>query len=124
MIYDPFYDCSLPIEADVRFPDDALAGPAPRSMHDASESPAAKVVRLFGSYEAVREIVGLRSTLQVRRWAYPKSKLGHDGQVPHRHHPALLAAAVERGVPLTAADLMPWLTSPATSAGSSAADAA
>lgn len=78
-----------------------------------AESPAKKVVRLFGGYEPVRAAVGLRNTLQVRRWDYPKAKGGHDGNVPSRHHAALLAHARDRGISLRPADLLPWLDGPA-----------
>lgn len=73
-----------------------------------SEMPATKVVQLFGGPKAVADILGI-STTQVYRWSHPKEKQGADGQVPHKHHQALLIAAEERGITLTPQDLMPWL---------------
>lgn len=75
-------------------------------MHDVTETPAEKVIRLFGGEKAVAEITGL-STVQIHRWRYPKEKKGHGGHIPTRHIPTLLAAAANRQIPLTFADLLP-----------------
>jgi hypothetical protein len=77
-------------------------------MAHSDETPASKVVRLFGGYKAVAELVGT-SELQVRRWNYPKSKKGAAGQVPSKHHSTLVSAAKARGIRLSPKDLMPWL---------------
>lgn len=71
------------------------------------EMPAEKVIRIFGGLEPVAQIVGL-TKLQIRRWVYPKSRGGHDGQVPYRHHKVLLVAARDRVLPLTREDLEAW----------------
>jgi hypothetical protein len=71
-------------------------------------TPAHRVVSAFGGIKPVCEILRV-TRVQVWRWSQPKPK-GHGGQVPARHHEALLQAARERGAPLSARDLMPWLS--------------
>jgi hypothetical protein len=78
-------------------------------MAHSDETPASKVVRLFGGFQVVAELVGC-TQLQVRRWNYSKTKGGADGQVPAKHHSTLVNAAKARGIRLGPKDLMPWLS--------------
>lgn len=69
-----------------------------------SDSPAARVIRLFGSADA-SAIAGL-TTDALRKWERPISKGGGGGLIPARYQSLFLDAARERGLALTAADLV------------------
>lgn len=50
-------------------------------------------------------MLGVHRT-RVSNWKRPRSKGGTGGVIPQRHHVALIAAARERGVALSADDLL------------------
>lgn len=52
------------------------------------------------------EIVGVHRT-RVSNWSRPKESGGTGGQIPMRHVRALLEAAKEKGIALTAEDFLP-----------------
>lgn len=51
------------------------------------------------------QIVGVHRT-RVYTWLRPKTKGGAGGRIPQDHHLTLLSAANERGIPLTASELI------------------
>jgi len=69
------------------------------------ETPADIVIRLFGGEMAVAAICNIHLS-GVYRWRYPKERGGTCGNVPARHHPALLLAARKERVPLEPAHLI------------------
>lgn len=70
-----------------------------------SMSPAEKVISAFGGVRAVARLLDLNSS-SVSRWRMPADKRGLDGRVPSVHQGKILRLARERGVPLSADDLI------------------
>lgn len=68
------------------------------------ETPAEKVIRVFGSARATA-IAGL-TTWALTKWNRPLSKGGGGGLVPARYQSRFLQAAEAEGLPLTAADFI------------------
>lgn len=75
-------------------------------MAEVSESPADKVIRLFGGVQALAKLLGV-SRVQVWRWSEDKLASGLGGRIPLRHHAPILEAARARGFTLTYEDLNP-----------------
>lgn len=63
------------------------------------ETPAALVIRLLG-VKVIAEACGL-STWAVYRW--PATTLGH---IPHKYQPTIYELARQRGLPLTAEEII------------------
>ncbi len=64
--------------------------------------PAQTIIAICGGLDAVAKITG-RNAANVRRWTYGKHQRGGTGGViPFKAQKILLAAARERGLPLTA----------------------
>jgi len=68
-------------------------------------TPASLIVSRFGSKSAVADAVGVHRT-RVYDWLRDKERGGSGGRIPQSHHLKLLEAARERGIPLTAAELI------------------
>lgn len=68
--------------------------------------PAATIVGLLGGDTAVAQIAHVHRT-RVANWKRPKEVGGTGGAIPFRHVPALLKAARERGLELSADDFLP-----------------
>lgn len=68
-------------------------------------SPAEFLILRLGGVRAVARVVGRHHT-RVARWARPRAKGGHDGQIPRALMPIILDFAESEGVDLTAIDLI------------------
>lgn len=68
--------------------------------------PAKRIVSLLGGPNRVASIAGVHRT-RVSNWSRKKEDGGTGGTIPFKHVPALLAAAREQGVSLTADDFLP-----------------
>ena len=68
-------------------------------------TPAQRVIDVFGGVAAVCEAASVRRST-VYRWTWPKERGGTDGHIPRWHHDDLLKASRERGLGLTAIDLV------------------
>ncbi|MFN8820549.1 MAG: carph-isopro domain-containing protein [Betaproteobacteria bacterium] len=68
-------------------------------------TPADKVIEVFGGIRAVAKLVG-RNPSSIQRWKKPRSERGTGGAVPTACQGRLLAIARERGITLTADDLI------------------
>lgn len=68
--------------------------------------PAQTIIELCGGFRAVAQITG-RDETRVRRWTYPKDRGGTGGLIPAECQVLLMAAARERGLPLTAEHFFP-----------------
>jgi transposase len=68
-------------------------------------TPASLIVGRFGSASTVAEVTGVHRT-RVYNWLRAKELGGSGGRIPQSHHLRLLEAARERGIPLTAAELI------------------
>jgi hypothetical protein len=72
---------------------------------DAMSSAARRIIEAFGGEAAVARAVGVHLS-RVYRWTYPPARGGSGGRVPQRHHQRILTLARERGLALSAADLV------------------
>lgn len=68
-------------------------------------TPAEKVITAFGGVRATARLLALNSS-SVSRWRMPAEKRGLDGRVPSIHQGVILRLARERGLDLSAADLI------------------
>lgn len=68
--------------------------------------PARTIIDRLGGPSKVSEIAGVHRT-RVSNWARAKSVGGTGGIIPQKHVRKLLAAAREKGLPLTAEDFLP-----------------
>lgn len=68
-------------------------------------SPAAKVIAAFGGPRALASAIN-RNVAQIYRWTYPASRGGTAGKIPGSALHDVLDAAKERGIKLTADDLL------------------
>jgi hypothetical protein len=68
-------------------------------------SPAAYAVFVFGGYHALAKAIGV-TRAQTHKWATIGYRMQDRGLVPSRHLVAVLRAAKERNLPLTALDLV------------------
>jgi transposase-like protein len=68
-------------------------------------TPADKVIEVFGGVRATARMLGLNSS-SVSRWRMPADKRGLNGRVPSVHQGTILRIARERGLRLSAADLI------------------
>ena len=68
-------------------------------------SPAQHVIDVFGGVVPLCEAAGVRRST-VYRWTWPKSRGGTDGHIPRWHHENILQAAHDRGLSLTAVELV------------------
>lgn len=68
-------------------------------------SPADKVIQAFGGIRAVARLIE-RNPSSVQRWRKPRAEGGTGGAVPTAVQGRLLAMAAERGIPLSAVDLI------------------
>jgi hypothetical protein len=66
--------------------------------------PANTIIQKFGGLSALAEVVG-KASHTVMKWRMPKPQ-GTGGVIPHWHHEAILAAAVEKGIELEPADFL------------------
>lgn len=73
--------------------------------HTITESPAEKVITLFGGVRPLARELG-RNPSSVVRWRRPKDEGGTGGAVPSAMQGKVLALARARGLPLTAEDLI------------------
>lgn len=71
--------------------------------------PARRIVDLLGGPNAVANIVGVHRT-RVSNWTRAKDAGGTGGMVPFKHVPAMIAAAKDRGIELSADDFLPPVT--------------
>lgn len=83
--------------------------------------PAATVLARFGGAGPLAQLLRLDRSA-VHRWALPKHRGGSGGLIPARHHQRLLALAAQRGIALTAADLIGVATVPGESPDAGADD--
>lgn len=70
--------------------------------------PAKTVIEKFGGPAAVALITG-RHVTRIYRWMRPRSEGGTDGLIPNKEALKLLAAAREKGIDLSPADLYPTM---------------
>ena len=68
-------------------------------------TPADKVISAFGGVRATARLLELNSS-SVSRWRMPAEKRGLAGRVPSVHQGVILRLARERGLELSAADLI------------------
>lgn len=68
--------------------------------------PASTIIRTLGGPNKVAEIAGVHRT-RVSNWKRSKEDGGTGGMIPFKHVPALLAAARDKGVDLSADDFLP-----------------
>lgn len=68
--------------------------------------PACSIVRKLGGPKTVSSIVGIHRT-RVYKWMYGREVGGTGGQIPFRYAPALIAAARQAGIALSAEDFLP-----------------
>ncbi|RFC65047.1 hypothetical protein DYI37_04055 [Fulvimarina endophytica] len=68
--------------------------------------PASTIVTALGGPTKVAKIVRVHRT-RVSNWCRPKEKGGTGGIIPIKHAPALIAAARETGLTLSADDFLP-----------------
>lgn len=68
--------------------------------------PAASIIGKLGGDTVVASIAGVHRT-RVANWKRPKEAGGTGGTIPFGHVPALLAAAKDRGIELSADDFLP-----------------
>ncbi len=68
--------------------------------------PAASVIAKFGGAAETARILGVHRS-QTTRWMKPAAAGGTAGRIPARHQKRLLSAARERGIALSARDLIP-----------------
>ena len=68
--------------------------------------PARTIIDRLGGPNKVAAIAGVHRT-RVSNWARDKNSGGTGGVIPFKHVPALLAAAKEKGVELSADDFLP-----------------
>lgn len=74
-------------------------------MHNTDTSPADKVISLFGGVRPLARELG-RNPSSVVRWRKPRAEGGTGGAVPSAMQGRVLALAKERGLSLTAEDLI------------------
>lgn len=70
-----------------------------------TESPAAKVIRLFGGKSSLARELGIHRS-SVGRWDWPKERRGAGGGVPRKHHQKILDLSKSRRLGLRAEDLI------------------
>lgn len=68
-------------------------------------TPAEYVIYVFNGVRATARAVG-RSPSTVSKWQKPKDQKGHDGYVPSNVQRKILEVARERGLDITAKDLI------------------
>ena len=68
--------------------------------------PAQTIIDRMGGPNEVARITGAHRT-RVSNWKRPKESGGTGGMIPFKHVPALLKAADEKGVELSADDFLP-----------------
>lgn len=68
--------------------------------------PARTIIDLLGGPNKVAEIAGVHRT-RVSNWARSKDAGGTGGVIPFKHVPALLAAAKDADIQLSADDFLP-----------------
>ena len=73
------------------------------------ESPAARIIRLFGGISATQKALGHRWPSRVQGWK-------ERGIIPAREQPKVLNAAHARNIPLTPADFFDLPAAPAPEA--------
>lgn len=78
----------------------------PESLQLADMEPARSIIASLGGDTAVAKIAGVHRT-RVSNWKRPKEAGGTGGTIPFKHVPALLAAASEKGIALSADDFLP-----------------
>lgn len=71
--------------------------------------PAQTIIEQLGGPSVVAKIAGVHRT-RVSNWKRAKEDGGTGGTIPFKHVPALLKAAGEKGVELSADDFLPPLT--------------
>lgn len=81
-----------------------MHGSAAATTENVTETPVARVIRVFGAAKA--SAIAELTTDALRKWDRPISKGGGGGLVPARYQYLFLKAASETGVSLTAADLI------------------
>ena len=67
--------------------------------------PASTIIKLFGGPSKVAKIASVHR-VRVSNWMRPKSKGGTGGRIPQAHIPVLLAAARERGIDVSAEQML------------------
>ena len=67
--------------------------------------PASTIIKLLGGPTRVAGIVSIHRT-RVSNWMRPKGKGGTGGRIPQSHIPALLTAARERGLDISAEQML------------------
>lgn len=68
--------------------------------------PARTVIERFGGEAKVAEVTGASMTAPYR-WTYPRDRGGTGGNIPQKHHRALLEYAKQNDIELSAEDLLP-----------------
>lgn len=68
--------------------------------------PAKRIIKALGGPTEVSRIAGVHRT-RVSNWMRPKEDGGTGGIIPFKHAPALLQAAKDRDVALSADDFLP-----------------
>lgn len=78
-------------------------------MRTMMKKPLDTLIEVYGSFEAIRDVCGLKDAGRVRRWGYPPERDGLDGNVPKKHHLTILKDAHSKGLQLAIKDLDPEL---------------
>ncbi|MBR7654848.1 helix-turn-helix domain-containing protein [Brucella intermedia GD04153] len=68
--------------------------------------PAKTIITTLGGPSAVATIAGVHRT-RVSNWMRPKEAGGTGGVIPFKHVPALIGAAREKGISISADDFLP-----------------
>jgi hypothetical protein len=69
------------------------------------KTPVERAIAAFGSVESLATAIS-QSVHRVYRWRREKENGGRDGRIPDDAQPLILRAARERGIALTAEDLI------------------
>jgi hypothetical protein len=72
--------------------------------------PARTIILSLGGPNAVAKIAGVHRT-RVSNWMRAKEAGGTGGMVPFKHVPAMIAAAKDKGIELSADDFLPPVAS-------------
>lgn len=78
----------------------------PYPLHNVAMEPATTIITMLGGPSKVAKIANVHRT-RVSNWKRAKETGGTGGVIPFKHVPALLRAAREMGIDLSADDFLP-----------------